>query len=161
MGLSKKFLSLHNNATASVFYFLHWLLRFVFFSVAAVKTQWASDATPHHRCCRAPTGRWVGVGSGVWIFHLHWLLLRLSQSHHGLFQRHPDHLRCLLQSGGMDLLHHACSHVRCRWVVLKVKSKLHLSYLVLSLRIITLTELMFQHIFPLGYIRLSYETIGS
>ncbi|KAK7896173.1 hypothetical protein WMY93_021498 [Mugilogobius chulae] len=45
---------------------------------------------------RCPTRRRLGLGSGPGIFHLHWFLLCLSESHHSILQRYSDHLRYLL-----------------------------------------------------------------
>lgn len=69
-------------------------------------------------CRLHTTWRWLGLGSGGWGLHLHWLLLCLSQIHHGVLQGHRGHLRFHTQSGVLDLLHHARCHVRWRWVYL-------------------------------------------
>lgn len=63
-----------------------------------------------------PSGRWMGLGRGAWVLHLHWLLLRLSQSHHCLLQRDPRILQYNLQWDCLGVLHYAGYYVRRRWV---------------------------------------------
>lgn len=62
-----------------------------FFSLIGEETE-TRNATSN-RCTTIPTSRWrLGVGCGLWGFYIHWILLCVSQSHHGILQGNTGNL---------------------------------------------------------------------
>lgn len=61
-------------------------------------------------------GWWLGLDSGLWGPHFHWIYLQHAQSPLRFIQRYPGGVRNQLQWNSIDSLNHASCHVWRRWV---------------------------------------------